>query len=419
VSPSPGADVCAVSVRYAACRVLHGSASGRRRGSPRRTRPLLVCVFVCLLACLLVACRSTTLYLPNRTRSCVPAGPRRPRPTPRNCPPTAETTLGRGGRRRRGLWESVGLGSIGRVPQQMRRAAQGTLRVFTLAGRPRHPPPSASNRHRRWAGPHTAVLLRRLYCMAVRESRDHSTWCRVPVCVRVCVCACVRAGVCVCVCVCVRVCVCPYVCVRVCVCACVCVGARTCVRACMCVFVRVCVTGSASASASVSICVCVCMQVRAASYAYVHAVYAWKLVWPVDLSADYSYATRTAPQKPYSLVPQARPPSTHGVLAHPAFLTYQIGYTPSSCTQARTRIHVHANARARAHTHTCVRACGCVHACVYMYVHVCTCMYMYVHACKTHIPALPLARTGPAHRIVPHRKFQRQPIHSSQSRRLL
>ena len=48
------------------------------------------------------------------------------------------------------------------------------------------------------------------------------------VCVRVCVCACMRAYACVCVYVCVRACV--YVCVRVCVCVCVyaCVRVRLC-----------------------------------------------------------------------------------------------------------------------------------------------------------------------------------------------
>ena len=60
----------------------------------------------------------------------------------------------------------------------------------------------------------------------------------VYVCVRVCVCACVRVCVRVHVCACVRVCV---FCVRVCVCVCVCMNACVCVYVCvLCVCVCVC-----------------------------------------------------------------------------------------------------------------------------------------------------------------------------------
>jgi len=87
------------------------------------------------------------------------------------------------------------------------------------------------------------------------------------VCVRVCVCLCVRffMRACVCVCACVHVygcvCACVCVCVRVCVYACVCACGCTCVSlcawVCMCMHVYVCVSMCACEYVCVSVCVCV------------------------------------------------------------------------------------------------------------------------------------------------------------------
>ncbi len=123
---------------------------------------LFVCSFVCLLACRLQVDNAIPAEPDPIVRPC---RPRRPRPRQLS----AETTLGRGGRRRRGLWDSVGFRvSVAYPHEQMRRAAQGTLRVFhllKLVGLD-PPPPHTPPHHPPVRQQQAAALGRTAHCSA-------------------------------------------------------------------------------------------------------------------------------------------------------------------------------------------------------------------------------------------------------------
>jgi hypothetical protein len=142
-------------------------------------------------------------------------------------------------------------------------ARRGTVRSDGARPPPRtSPSPAAIGAHRAnasrardatWKG--RALLLGRCLETAEEDLRleRHVLQVVLPLSchssVRVLACVCLRA----CVCVCMRV----FACVRACVCVCVCVR----VRACVCACVRVCV----SVCARACVCVCVCVRARAPS----------------------------------------------------------------------------------------------------------------------------------------------------------